>query len=300
MTVERPSDREVDAARVSDWVAAARPRTLAVALSAVAVGVGVARAAGHLDWWHALFALVVAVSIQIGTNYANDYSDGVRGADTRRVGPVRLVASGRASPAAVRGAALASLLVGAAFGLVLAFVTSPWLILVGAASLAAGWFYTGGRRPYGYAGFGEVFVFVFFGLVAVIGTAYVSSGRIPAFAWIAASADGFLSVAMLVVNNLRDRRLDEASGKRTLSVMIGDGASRLLYASLLVGTFALVLVTTAFRSYAPIGLAAALLARRPTQVVLGGAEHAELIPALAMTGLLELVFGVTYALGVAL
>lgn len=300
MTDERPSYGAVGLASSSDWFSAARPRTLAVAVSGVAIGVGVARASGHVDWWHALLALVVALSMQIGTNYANDYSDGVRGTDTRRVGPVRLVASGKASPAAVRRAAIATYLVGAGCGLVLAIVTSPWLIALGVAAIAAGWLYTGGPRPYGYIGLGEVFVFLFFGLFAVVGTAYVSSGRIPAFTWLAASADGLIAVALLVVNNLRDRVSDAAAGKRTLAVKLGDRATRRLYVALLGGAFVLALAATAFRSYAPLALVASPLAARPASIVMKGAERAALIPALAMTGLVQLVFGVAFAIGIAL
>ncbi|MGB9112550.1 MAG: 1,4-dihydroxy-2-naphthoate polyprenyltransferase [Acidimicrobiales bacterium] len=287
-------------ARTSDWISAARPRTLAVALSAVAVGIGVARATGHVDWWHALFALAVALSMQIGTNYANDYSDGVRGADTRRIGPVRLVASGRAAPKAVKRAALFTYSVGAVCGLVLAIVTSPWLIAFGAASIAAGWLYTGGPRPYGYAGLGEVFVFLFFGLLAVVGTTYVSSGTIPGLAWLAASAVGLLAVALLVVNNLRDRALDEAAGKRTLAVKLGDKATRYLYVGLLVGAFGLAGAATGLRAFAALALVALPVALRPASIVIKGAEGAALIPALAMTGLVQLVFGVAFAIGVAI
>jgi 1,4-dihydroxy-2-naphthoate polyprenyltransferase len=271
-----------------------------VTLSAVAVGVGVARASGRVDWWHALFALVVALSMQIGTNFANDYSDGVRGTDARRVGPVRLVASGKASPEAVKRAALVTFAIGAVFGLVLSIVTAPWLIALGAASIAAGWFYTGGPHPYGYSGLGEVFVFVFFGLLSVVGTAYVSSGRLPAFAWLAASAVGFLAVALLVVNNLRDRISDERAGKHTLAVVFGDRATRVFYVALLAGAFALALVTTGFRAFAPLALLALPLAARPASIVTKGAERGALVPALAMTGLVQLVFGIAFALGIAI
>jgi 1,4-dihydroxy-2-naphthoate polyprenyltransferase len=293
-------DGAVGVASTSDWVSAARPRTLGVALAGVAVGVGVARATGHVDWWHALLALGVALSLQVGTNYANDYSDGVRGTDARRVGPVRLVASGRASPDAVRRVALVTYGVGAACGLVLAIVTSPWLIAIGAASIVAGWFYTGGPHPYGYLGLGEVFVFVFFGLVAVVGTAYVSSARVTALAWLAGSAVGLIAVALLVVNNLRDRLTDAAAGKRTLAVRLGDRATRVIYVALIVGAFGLALGATAFRGFAPLALVALPIAIRPAAVVMRGAERAALIPALVMTGLAQLVFGVAFAIGIAL
>ena len=180
-------------AGVARWVAAARPRTLPAAVAPVAVGVAVARSTGHVVAWHGALALVVSLAMQIGANYANDYSDGVRGTDKGRVGPTRLVAAGLATPAAVRVAAVAAFAVGAAAGLVLAVVVSPWLIAVGAACIAAAWFYTGGPRPYGYAGYGELFVFVFFGLVAVVGTTYVTSGELPATAWLAALPVGLIS-----------------------------------------------------------------------------------------------------------
>jgi 1,4-dihydroxy-2-naphthoate polyprenyltransferase len=297
---ERPADGAVGVASTSDWVSAARPRTLGVALSGVAVGVGVARATGHVDWWHALLALGVALSMQIGTNYANDYSDGVRGTDARRVGPARLVASGRASPAAVKRVALLTYGVGAACGLVLAIVTSPWLIAIGAASFAAGWLYTGGPHPYGYLGLGEVFVFVFFGLVAVVGTAYVSCGMVGALAWLSGSALGLIAVALLVVNNLRDRVSDAAAGKRTLAVRLGDRTTRIFYVALLVGAFGLSLGATVFRGFAPLALVALPVAFRPVAIVMGGAERTALVPVLAMTGLVQLVFGVAFAIGIAL
>lgn len=300
MNEQRPTEDSVGTASLSDWFSAARPRTLSVSVSAVAVGTGVARAAGHVDWWHALFALVVALCVQVGTNFANDYSDGVRGTDARRVGPVRLVASGKASPDAVRRAALVSFVIGAAFGFVLSIVTAPWLIAVGAASIAAGWFYTGGPRPYGYIGLGEVFVFIFFGLLAVVGTAYVSSGSLPGFAWLAASAIGFLAVALLVVNNLRDRLSDEQAGKHTLAVVLGDRATRLFYVGLVSGAFLLALATTPFRYFAPLAVIALPLAARPASVVMKGAERGALVPALAMTGLVQLVFGIAFALGIAI
>ena len=253
-----------------------------------------------MDWWHGLLALVVALSMQIGTNYANDYSDGVRGTDTRRVGPVRLVASGRAAPQAVKRAAFATYAVGAASGFVLAIVTSPWLIALGAAAIAAGWLYSGGPHPYGYSGLGEVFVFLFFGLFAVVGTTYVTAGTIPALAWLAASAVGLLAVALLVVNNLRDRATDEEAGKRTLAVKLGDRATRYLYVGLLVGAFGLAGAATGLRAFAALALVALPLALRPASLVIKGAERAALIPALAMTGLVQFVFGVAFAVGVAI
>src|ERR1700730_2793575 len=188
------------------WVAGARPRTLPVAVVPVAVGTAVASAQGSVLWWRAAAAIAVSLAIQVGTNYANDYSDGVRGTDTVRVGPVSLGASGLASPPAVKRVA----------GLALTIATGrPELLIVGGLSIAAGWLYTGGPRPYGYAGLGEVFVFAFFGLVATVGSAYVHVGRVTALAVLAAVPVGLLATALLVVNNLRDIAGDAAVGKRT-------------------------------------------------------------------------------------
>ena len=218
-----------------EWVGAARPQTLPAALAPVAVGIGVADGTARVSVWRAVLCGVVALSIQIATNYANDYSDGIRGTDEVRVGPTRLTAARLAAPAAVRRAAIASFGLAAAAGAVLAFSRSPWLLLVGAASIAAGWFYTGGSHPYGYVGFGEAAVFVFFGLVAVDGTVYVTSGHLPALAWVAATPIGLIAVALLVVNNLRDIPTDAASGKRTLAVRLGAPRTRALYIGCLVG-----------------------------------------------------------------
>jgi 1,4-dihydroxy-2-naphthoate octaprenyltransferase len=211
------------------WIAGARPRTLPAALAPVLVGTAVAMWDGGAVWDRALLALVVALALQVGVNYANDYSDGIRGTDAERVGPVRLVGQGLAEPAAVKRAALLSFAVAGAAGLVLVLLSGLWwLLLVGAAAIVAAWTYTGGPRPYGYAGLGEVFVFVFFGLVAVGGTAAVQVGFISALAWVCGLGVGALSCAILVVNNLRDIPGDTVAGKRTLAVRIGDPATRRL------------------------------------------------------------------------
>lgn len=287
-------------ASATEWISASRPRTLGAALSAVAVGIAVAAATGHVVAWRAVAACVVALSMQIGTNFANDYSDGVRGTDERRIGPTRLVASGLASPRQVRAAAVATFAVGAAAGLALAVAVSWWLLLIGAASIAAGWLYTGGPRPYGYAGLGELFVFAFFGLVAVVGTTYVSSGRIPSLAWIAAFPVGLLSVALLVVNNLRDIESDRAAHKRTLAVRLGDASTRRSYLALLFAAFAFVVVAAPLRGFSLIALASIPFAVRAARRVRHGATGAELIGVLAMTGALQIVFGVLFAVGIAL
>ena len=201
----------------------------------VAIGAAAAVGEGSIVWWRVGVALVVSLALQVGVNYANDYSDGVRGTDAARVGPVRLVASGTATPAAVRRAAFIAFGVAGVAGLALAATTSWWLLAVGAASIAAAWFYTGGPRPYGYAGLGELFVFVFFGLVATVGTTYVAVERVTALAVVMGCAAGCLSCALLAVNNLRDIGSDAAAGKRTLAVRLGDARTRWLYIALVAG-----------------------------------------------------------------
>ena len=219
------------------WLAGTRPRTLPAAVVPVLIGSGVALGYDRFSWWRALLALVVALALQVGVNFANDYSDGVRGSDAKRVGPVRLVAAGLATPRHVLLAAVACFFVAGLAGLALAAVTAWWLVAVGAACVAAGWFYTGGPRPYGYHGLGEVFVFTFFGVVAVAGTAYVQMDR---FSWLGLAASvpaGLLACALLIVNNLRDIHGDTLAGKRTLEVRLGDARSRTAYLLTLVLPF---------------------------------------------------------------
>jgi len=266
----------------------------------VIVGTAVASADGSVIWWRAVAALVVAVAIQVGTNYANDYSDGIRGTDEARVGPLRLVASGLATPQAVRGAAVASFGVAAVAGLALAAAAGWWLVAVGAACVAAGWFYTGGPRPYGYVGLGEVFVFVFFGLVATVGTAYVQLERITGLAVAAAVPVGLLAVALLVVNNLRDIPTDTRSGKRTLAVRLGAPATRHLYAGTVLVPFAVAVAIAVARPWSLLTLLALPLAVPPVRQVLGGEEGPGLIKVLGATGRLQLVFGGLLAIGIAL
>jgi len=273
---------------------------LPAAVVPVLVGTAVADAAGVVIWWRSLYALIVALAIQVGTNYANDYSDGVRGTDAHRVGPVRLVASGLATPGAVRAASFYAFGIAGVAGLVLALATTPWLLVVGAMCFAAGWLYSAGPRPYGYAGLGEVFVFVFFGLVAVVGTAYVIAGHITSLAVTAAVPVGLLATALLVVNNLRDIETDEAAGKRTLAVRSGAKATRGLYAALIAVAFVLVVVIALRRPFALLALLAVVPALPPVSRVLGGAEGRDLVVALAGTGTLQLAFGVLLALGIAL
>ncbi len=282
------------------WILGARLRTLPAAVVPVIVGTAVA-AGGGIVWWRAGAAFVVAVALQVATNYANDLSDGVRGTDgPQRVGPVRLVGSGMATPAEVRIAMLAAFAVAAAAGLTLAAAVTPWLLLVGVASIAAGWLYTGGSRPYGYLGLGELFVFTFFGLVATVGSAYVHQQEVPAVAWLAAVAVGFLACALLVVNNLRDRPADAESGKRTLAVRLGDRPTRILYVALVDGALVAGSLCALSRPWAVLVLAAGVVAGPAVRRVMGGAEGSDLIDVLGRTGRTQLVAGVLLAAGLAL
>jgi 1,4-dihydroxy-2-naphthoate polyprenyltransferase len=284
----------------TQWLAGARPRTLPAALAPVLVGTGAAAALDGFRLVPALLALLVALALQVAVNYANDYSDGRRGTDADRVGPMRLVGSGAAAPRQVLVAALLAFAVAAAAGLALAALSSWWLVAVGAVCIAAAWTYTGGPLPYGYRALGEVFVFVFFGLVAVVGTTFAQTRTLPGLAFAVAVPVGLLIVAILVVNNLRDLAGDAQVGKRTLAVLLGDRPTRLLFAGLFVVAFAVIAAVGVSRPPALLGLAAAPLAVAPARTVLGGARGPALIPALAATGLLTLVTGVLLAGGLAL
>ncbi len=287
-------------ATVKQWLAAARWRTLPAAVVPVVVGVALAHAYASVHWLEAVLALMVSLLIQVGTNYANDFSDGIRGTDARRVGPTRLVAGGFASPRSVLAMALFAFFLAGVLGLVVAARTSWWILLVGAASIAAGWFYTGGKHPYGYAGYGELFVFVFFGMVSVVGSTYVSADSIPWISFLVAVPVGLLTVALLVINNLRDIPTDMQSSKRTLAVRIGDKNTRRLYLALIVVSFVLVIPIAVERPIALIAFVALAVARRPVRVVRAGAVGRDLIPALAATGALMMSFGLLLALGMAL
>jgi 1,4-dihydroxy-2-naphthoate polyprenyltransferase len=283
------------------WLIGARPRTLPAAVVPVALGAAAAVGEHHPVWWRASLALVVSLALQVGVNYANDYSDGVRGTDEVRVGPTRLVAGGLASAEAVKMAAFAAFGVAAVAGLVLAASTSWWLLAVGAAAILAAWFYTGGPKPYGYLGLGEVFVFVFFGLVATVGSTYAVCQRITAAAWLASLAAGCLACALLVVNNLRDIPTDREVGKKTLAVRLGDAATRRFYVALLaLAVVFVVLVAVAGRPWALLGLAGVVVAVPPVKAVLGGASGRGLIPVLGGTGKVQLATGLLAALGIAL
>ncbi len=280
------------------WIAGARPRTLPAAVAPVLAGTGVAAYESDAVWWKAFLALVVAVSLQIGVNYANDYSDGVRGTDADRVGPLRLVGSGLVAPPRVRAAAFVAFGVGATAGLVLAATTAWWLVLVGAAALVAAWYYTGGAAPYGYRGLGEVSVFVFFGLVAVVGTTYVQTETIGAASVLTGYAVGALACAILVANNLRDITSDELAGKLTLAVRLGDAHTRLLYAVLVLGAGVFVVAVASVTTWwGLLGLGYASVVAPAVARVRAGAVGPDLIATLRDTGVAELVLSAGLALG---
>jgi 1,4-dihydroxy-2-naphthoate polyprenyltransferase len=282
------------------WVAGARPRTLPAAVVPVVVGSGVAFGYGRFSLWRAALALLVALALQVGVNYANDYSDGIRGTDEVRVGPVRLVGSGLAKPKHVLTAALGCFAIAGVAGLVLAAVTSWWLLLLGAAAVAAAWFYTGGSRPYGYRALGELSVFVFFGLAAVAGTAYVQMQTLTWLPFVASAAIGLLACALLVINNLRDIPTDSETGKRTLAVVLGDQRTRLLYIGCILVPFCVALVLAPARPLSLLALAALPLAFAPVREVREGATGRSLIIALGQTGRLELAYGALLTLGLAI
>ena len=283
-----------------EWLAGTRPRTLPAAVVPVLIGSGVALGYDRFSWWRALLALVVALALQVGVNFANDYSDGVRGSDERRVGPVRLVAAGLAPPRQVRSAAFGCFGVAGLAGLALAAVTSWWLLAAGAACIAAAWFYTGGSRPYGYSGLGEVFVFAFFGVMAVAGTAYV---QMSALSWLGLAASvpaGLLACALLMVNNLRDISTDTLAGKRTLAVMLGDARSRVAYVLMLLVPFGVAALLAFYRPLTLVTAVALPLARLPIRSVRAGASGPALIRALGQTGRLQLAFGIAFTIGLAI
>jgi 1,4-dihydroxy-2-naphthoate polyprenyltransferase len=273
---------------------------LPAAVVPVALGAAAAVGAGEVVWWRVVLALVVSLSLQVGVNYANDYSDGVRGTDDVRVGPVRLVASGLASPDSVKRAALAAFGVAAVAGLAIALDTSLWLLAVGAAAIAAGWFYTGGPKPYGYLGLGELFVFVFFGLVATVGTTFAAIEDVTGLSIVMGCAAGSLACALLVINNLRDIPTDREVGKKTLAVRIGDRRTRWFYLVLIEAAFLLCVVAAFWRWPVLLALFALPLAIPPVKSVLKGASGRDLIAVLGATGRLQLAFGLLASIGLVL
>lgn len=276
----------------------ARPRTLPAAVVPVLVGMASVEAWQAAMWWKAALAMLVSVALQVAVNYANDYSDGIRGTDNDRVGPLRLVGSGLVRASTVKGAALAMLGLAAVCGLVLAAASSWWVLLVGAAAMVSAWTYTGGPRPYGYAGFGEVFVFVFFGVVATVGTQYVVSTEMTAPAWWASVAVGCYACALLVVNNLRDLPTDASVGKRTLAVKMGDAGTRVFFVGLFVVALAAVVVTASMTSWWVLLGCAGLLAAAPANVAVArGVSGRQLVAVLGDVGRAQLILGIGVAAG---
>ncbi|KRA30063.1 MULTISPECIES: 1,4-dihydroxy-2-naphthoate polyprenyltransferase [unclassified Nocardioides] len=283
------------------WIAGARLRTLPAAVAPVVAGTAVAAYDDHAVWWKALLALVVSLALQVAVNYANDYSDGIRGTDDERVGPLRLVGSGLATPSAVKAAAFLAFGVAGVAGLALAATTSWWLVAIGAVCVLAAWFYTGGSKPYGYLGLGEVMVFVFFGLVAVVGTTWVQTESWGTIGWasvVAGAGVGALACAILVANNLRDIPTDTVSGKMTLAVRLGDARTRTFYALLVIASAAAVVGLAVLTTWwALLGLGFLLPAASAARIVLGGARGPALIPVLQQTGIAELGWAVLAGLG---
>jgi 1,4-dihydroxy-2-naphthoate octaprenyltransferase len=268
----------------------------------VLIGSGVAAGYSEFSWWRAVLALLVALLLQVGVNFANDYSDGVRGTDAagKRAGPMRLVGSGVATPGAVKRAAFGCFGLACALGLVLAAVTSWWIVAAGALCVLAAWFYTGGKHPYGYQGLGEVSVFLFFGVAAVAGTAFVQMERLSWLGLAASVPAGLLSCALLMVNNLRDIGSDATAGKRTLAVRIGDGRSRTVYLLFLLLPFVLAALLAVYRPFTLLALIALPLALAPAKAVRAGVAGPGLIATLGQTGRLQLAFGVVFTVGLAI
>ena len=281
---------------MNKWVLGARPRTLPAAIAPVVVAS--ALAGPDFNWFRAALALKVGVWLQIGVNYANDYSDGVKGTDENRIGPTRLVASGLASAKAVKNAAYISFAIASVAGLWLSLLTSPFLILIGILAIAAAWGYTGGKNPYGYRGLGEISVFTFFGLVATMGTYYAQTEKLTILSFIIAIPMGALACAILAVNNIRDRPQDELAGKRTLAVRLGDANARRLFVSLLV--LAHVAAVATLMPTALLTLLIAPMSYSISKLVLSGVSGKDLIPVLGRTGKLQLMFAIVFALALAI
>lgn len=281
---------------MNKWVIGARPRTLPAAVAPVVVATALAGSDALL--FPALLALIVSLSLQIGVNYANDYSDGIRGTDKDRVGPTRITASGLATPASVKAAAFISFGVAAVAGLGLAVMTSWWLIAVGLISILAAWGYTGGKNPYGYLGLGELFVFIFFGVVATVGTFYVQTETITANSLLASIPMGTFACALLAINNIRDRALDAPAGKKTLAVRLGDRKARYFFVALIVLGYLAVLAMG--KPWALLTLITFPVALQLIRGVLGSAQGRDLIPFLAKTGQLQLLFALTFSLSLVL
>jgi len=281
---------------MNKWVLGARPRTLSAAIAPVVVAS--ALVGSDFNWFRAALALKVAVWLQVGVNYANDYSDGVKGTDENRVGPTRLVASGLASAKAVKNAAFISFAIASVAGVWLSLLTSPLLILIGVLAIAAAWGYTGGKNPYGYSGLGEISVFVFFGLVATMGTYYVQTENLTVLSFIVAIPMGALACAILEINNIRDRAQDELVGKRTIAVRLGDTKARQLFVSLLLLAHVAALATLV--PTALLTLLVAPMSYSISKLILSGVSGKDLIPVLGRTGKLQLMFAIVFALALAI
>jgi 1,4-dihydroxy-2-naphthoate octaprenyltransferase len=281
---------------MNKWLLGARPRTLSAAIAPVVIAS--ALAGSEFNWFRAALALKVAVWLQIGVNYANDYSDGVKGTDENRIGPTRLVASGLASASAVKNAAFISFAIASVAGVWLSWLTSPLLILVGMLAIAAAWGYTGGKNPYGYSGLGEISVFTFFGLVATMGTYYVQTGTITMLSFIVAIPMGALACAILAINNIRDRAQDELVGKKTLAVRLGDLKARRVFVTLLVLAHGAAIATLI--PAAMLTLLMTPMSYSISKLVLSGVSGKDLIPVLGRTGKLQLMFAIVFALALAI
>ena len=285
-------------AKANEWIQGARPKTLPAAIAPVLVGT--ALAVPNPNYVNALLALIVSLSLQIGVNFANDYSDGIRGTDAERVGPLRLVGSGLAKASAVRNTAFSFFVIAAIAGLYLSSRSSLWLILIGALAIGAAWGYTGGNNPYGYRALGEVSVFLFFGVVAVLGTYYVQSQEITFLAICASFPIGAFACAILVMNNLRDRAKDLEVGKNTLAVLLGDRATRILYLSLLMSGGLIGALTAISRPLALLTIITLPVSISLAVKVLKGAGGRDLIPLLQRTALIQLLFAFIYSVGLAI
>ena len=279
------------------WYQGARPKTLGAALSPVLVGTAAGSLDGAINWPRAVGAAAVALALQVGVNFANDYSDGVRGTDAQRRGPVRLTATGLATPRAVRSAAMLAFAFAAVVGGVLSIVVNPWLLLVGVAAIGAAVTYTGGPKPYGYIGLGEVMVLVFFGFVATVGSAYVQHATLPGVAWAAALAVGLPACGILLANNVRDVDTDRVTGKRTLAVRLGAPRARGLYVACIAGSIAAVVACGAFVPWALLGALALPLSVAPVRAMLTRHDPPGLIAALVGTVRFQLALSALLAIG---
>ncbi len=285
------------------WWSAVRPVTLAASVAPVLAGTAIAVHEGGLRWWAGIAALIVALGMQVGVNLANDYSDHVRGADAGRVGPMRAASSGVIAPARVRSAAVAAFGIAAIAGVAVSLAVDWRLIVVGAACLLAGWLYTGGPRPYGYFGLGEIFVFVFFGLVATVGTVYLETGHITPIAVLIGCGLGFLATAILVLNNLRDIETDAAAGKRTLATLLGRRGTRILLLILVCAAFAVPIVIFLTKLAAVTVMAMHFgipIASVPVRTAFASTSPPQLVTALKRMAATELAYALLFTLGILL